>query len=318
MLNPEPSAAIELPTAVSVTGAAGRLAGRIHETPVMTSRSLNDMAGCELFFKCENLQRGGSFKIRGAMNAALLAAPDGPLVTHSSGNHGAALALAGRELDREVIVVVPAVTPQFKQDNVRRYGAELRHCGPTLDEREAMVADVLATGGTYVPPYDHANVIAGQGTMALELTRQVEGLDELWLPVGGGGMASGCALGAPAGCRVMGAEPELADDAYESLATHTRVPARPPVTVADGLRGALGELTFAVLDRYGLAIERVSEAEIVAAQALLLGCLKQVVEPSGAVAFAALLRRQRREPRTARVGVIVSGGNVDLLAADSG
>jgi len=300
---------------IDVAGAAQRLAGRIHATPLMTSRTLDALSGCRLYFKCENLQRGGSFKIRGALNAALQTAGVAPLVTHSSGNHGAALALAGQELNRAVTVVVPRAAPAIKIANIERFGARIVLCGPTIEDREAAVEKLLSAGGIYIPPYNHQQVIAGQGTLALELVRQQPDIEELWLPVGGGGMASGCVAAVGDRVRVMGAEPLLADDAYESLRTGRLLGARAPQTIADGLRGALGQITFAILRDYNLAIQRVDEEEIVAAQRLLMECLKLVVEPSGAVAFAALLAQRKAKPPTdveRRVGVVISGGNVDL------
>lgn len=328
-----------------IESAVARVSERVHRTPVMTSRVLDALAGCKLFFKCENLQRSGSFKIRGAMNAALQTPRDAALVTQSSGNHGAALALAGRELNRAVTVVVPAASPAIKIANIERYGARVVLCGPTIMDREAAVATVLEQGGVYIPPYNHPHVISGQGTLAHELLQQTGELDELWVPVGGGGMASGCVTAVGTRLQVVGAEPELADDAFESLATGKLLGPRPPRTIADGLRGALGEITFEILRDYKLPIQRVSEATIVAAQKLLMDCLKIVVEPSGAVAFAALLIRNSvnansglelpTNPEAARVvsnasralqdtqftmptnaeqrvGIVISGGNLDL------
>ena len=305
-------------SAIDVTGATQRLAGRIHSTPLMTSRTLDALTGCKLYFKCENLQRGGSFKIRGALNAALQTAGVADLVTHSSGNHGAALALAGRELNRPVTVVVPRAAPAIKLANIERYGATIVLCGPTIEDREAAVAKLLSAGGVYIPPYNHQQVIAGQGTLALEVVQQQPDTEELWLPVGGGGMASGCVAAVGERVRVIGGEPLLADDAYESLRTGRLQGARAPRTIADGLRGALGDITFAILRDYDLMIQRVGEEEIVEAQRLLMECLKLVVEPSGAVAFAALLAHCQAQPPTdveRRVGVVISGGNVDLALA---
>lgn len=310
---------MSLPVRADVLAAAQRLAGDVHRTPVLTSTTLDAAAGCALFFKCENMQRTGSFKIRGALNAArtyLADNPDhaGPLVTHSSGNHGAALALAGREAGLPVIVVVPSNAPEAKKDNIARYGARLVLCGPTIQDREAAVAVELAKGGHLVPPYNDNRVIAGQGTLALEVQEQVADLHELWLPVGGGGMASGCVLAIGEQIAIRGAEPSLADDAWESLTTGVLVGPRPPKTIADGLRGALGDITFDVLRNYGLKIERVDEEQIVAAQRLLMACLKVVVEPSGAVPFAALLAAQRRGDIAShqRIALVISGGNMDL------
>jgi len=273
-----------LPCRADVLQARDRLSGDVHTTPVLTSRTLDQRVGCELYFKCENFQRSGSFKIRGALNAARVFSaaadsnPTGPLVTHSSGNHGAALALAGRESGLDVVVVVPENAPQAKKDNIARYGARLVFCGPTISDREASVATELSKGGHLVPPYNDSRVIAGQGTLGLEVATQVPGLNQLWVPVGGGGMASGCVLALGQEVTVIGAEPLLADDAYESLTTGVLVGPRPPATVADGLRGALGDITFALLRDYELDIERVTEEQIIAAQRLLMECLKVVVD----------------------------------------
>ena len=306
-----------LPTAQDVLDARDRLGEDVHRTPVLSSRTLDDMVGAKLFFKCENLQRTGSFKIRGALNAArAFVASTGqrstnePLVTHSSGNHGAALALAGREVGRHVIVVVPQNAPEAKKANIARYGAKLVFCGPTIADREAALEGVLRNGGHVVPPYNDKRVIGGQGTLALEFAEQVAGLDELWVPVGGGGMASGSVLAVGHKLQVRGVEPELADDAWESLDTGLLVGPRPPITIADGLRGSLGELTFGVLKNYPLSIDRVSEAQISEAQRLLMMCLKLVVEPSGAVPFAALLGKKTTPGK--RLGLVISGGNLDL------
>lgn len=278
------------------------------------------MVGASLFFKCENLQRTGSFKIRGALNAARTfvenlesdnnKATDEALVTHSSGNHGAALALAGREVGRRVIVVVPEGAPEAKKANIARYGAEIVLCGPTIADREAALAKVARGGGHIVPPYNDPRVIGGQGTLALEFVEQVPELDELWVPVGGGGMASGSVLAVGEKIQVRGVEPELADDAWESLETGVLVGPRPPTTIADGLRGSLGDITFALLKNYQLPISRVSEAQISEAQRLLMMCLKLVVEPSGAVPFAALLQKKTTPGK--RLGLVISGGNLDL------
>ena len=311
-----------LPTGDDVALAAHRIADRIHRTPVLTSSALDEVAGRALFFKCENMQRTGSFKIRGALNTALQVAEDADvsgltLVTHSSGNHGAALALAGRIVGIEVVVVVPENAPAAKKANIARYGARLIECGPTLADREGAVQELIEQGGHYVSPYNDNRVIAGQGTLALEVLEQTDDLQELWVPVGGGGMASGCVLGAGREVRVRGAEPELADDAFHSLATGVLQGPRPPATIADGLRGALGDITFPVLQGYSLAITRVSEAEIVQAQRLLMNCLKVVVEPSGAVGLAAVLKLAGNSDLGERVGIVISGGNLDLRLSDA-
>lgn len=301
------------PGRADVTAAAARIAPYIHRTPVLHSRSIDALAGCRVVFKCENFQRSGSFKLRGALaalSADLTRAQRSGAVTHSSGNHGAALALAGRLLGVTVTVVMPATASAFKRRAVERYGARLVDCGPTLEERETALAAVQAGGeALFVPPYDHPHIVAGQGTATQELLEQAPDIDTIWVPVGGGGLASGAVLAAgQSGVRVRAGEPELADDAWRGLACGVRQPAPPPRTVADGLRTALGELNFAILHDYALAVTRVSEQAIEDAQRLMWNCLKIVAEPSSAVALAALLEAGGDGP----AGVIVSGGNVDL------
>lgn len=302
-----------VPDLAAVRAAAQRIAPYVHRTPVLRSRSIDALVGAPVHFKCENLQRSGSFKLRGALAAltALLAeAQSRGAVTHSSGNHGAALALAGRLLDVSVTVVMPLTGSDFKRRAVRRYGARVVDCGPTLDEREAALAAFQSRhGALFVPPYDHPEIIAGQGSAALELLEQVPDAGSVWVPVGGGGLASGTVLAAaPAGIQVRGAEPELADDAYRGLAAGVRQPAPPPRSVADGLRTALGALNFRILHAYGLPVSLVGEQAIVDAQRLIWNCLKVVAEPSSAVPLAALLAERASRP----TAVVLSGGNVDL------
>jgi len=301
------------PDVAAVVAAAGRIAPYVQRTPVLTSASVDALAGAPVHFKCEPFQRSGSFKLRGALSAVtadLDAARRLGVVTHSSGNHGAALALAGQLLEVAVTVVVPAGASAFKRAAVVRYGARLVDCGPTLADREAALAEVRAeSGALFVPPYDHADVIAGQGTATLELLQAVPEIGSIWVPVGGGGLAAGAVLvGADAGVAVCAGEPALADDAYRSLASGARQPAPPPRTVADGLRTALGELNFEILRDYGLSVIRVAEQEILDAQRIVWNRLKVVAEPSAAVPLAALLKHGTDAP----AGVILSGGNVDL------
>ena len=301
-----------------VKQASQRIAGYIHRTPILTSSTLNDLVGVELHFKCENFQRSGAFKMRGATNALLQLSQKQRktgAVTHSSGNHGAALALAGSLSDVPIWVVVPENAPSFKRRAIERYGATLVNCGPTLEDREATAQQVGAeTGAVFVSPYNDERVVAGQGTAALEFIETVPDLDEVWVPIGGGGLASGCVVALQgSGVRVCGAEPELADDAYRSLASKTLQPALEPTTIADGLRAALGTITFGILNAYGLEIRLVSEVAIVAAQKLVYECLKIVVEPSSAVPLAALLGRKHRHAEgVSRVGVILTGGNLEF------
>ncbi len=309
---------IRRPCLSDVLAARERLDGRVHQTPVYTSRSLDALVGCSIVFKCENLQRSGSFKARGALNTLLQLDADElrlGVATHSSGNHGAALAMAAQDLGIAATIVVPANAPATKRSAIAAYGAQIVECGPTLAEREAALAEVVvATGAIFVAPYNDSRVIAGQGTTALELIESHPAVEQIWVPVGGGGLASGCVLVAQnTGVRVVASEPELADDAFRSLASGELQPALPPRTIADGLRTALGPLNFEILRDYALTIHRVSEAEICAAQKLLMQRLKLVVEPSAAVPFAGLLNVSRLQQLDARcVGVILTGGNTQL------
>lgn len=306
------------PTIGAIQEAAERIRPYVHRTPVMTCATLDRMAGARLFFKCENLQKVGAFKARGASNA-VFALPEEEaacgVATHSSGNHAAALALAARRRGIPAYVVMPVNAPEVKKRAVAGYGAEIIFCEPTLAAREAGLAEVVVhTGAAVVHPYDNAYVIAGQGTAAMELLEDVPDLDAVIAPVGGGGLMSGTAIAAHAmrpGIRVFGAEPALADDARRSLAAGRIIPSTYPPTVADGLRTSLGELTFPILARCLEAILTADEAAIIAATREIWEKMKLVVEPSGAVPLAALLSGQA-DLRGKRIGLIVSGGNVDL------
>lgn len=306
-----------LPDRAAVEAAARRLAGRVLETPVIHRESFNRWLGCDVFFKCETFQRTGSFKFRGATHAISRLGDEARgagVTTHSSGNHGAALALAAREAGLPARIVVPRGANPLKRSAIEAYGGQIVDCGETLAEREAALMRVRdETGAVYVPPYDHPHIVAGQGTAALELAAVTPGLDEVWVPVGGGGLAGGTLIalaGEPT--TVIGVEPELADDAFRSLEKGEIQPQRPPRTVADGLRTALGALPFALFRQHGLVIRTVSEAAILAAQRLLWLRLKLVVEPSGAVPLAGLMQAVAAEPdryARMRVGIILSGGN---------
>jgi threonine dehydratase len=301
-----------------VEAAAQRIAGSVHRTPIITSRALDALAGRRLYFKCENLQRAGAFKARGAMNAVALIKSQGnaPVVaTHSSGNHGTALALAAREGGLKAIVVMPENSAAPKIAAVARLGGEIVLCKPGRVAREAALAEILKLrGGEAVHPYDDRRVIAGQGTAAREFLAEQTDLDALIVPVGGGGLLAGTLVAARATNRdlaVFAAEPAQADDAARSLSGGERVLLDAPETVADGLRASLGVLNFELIRRYCRAIVTVSEEEIIAAMRLFLECTKLLIEPSSAVPLAALLAG--RLPATyQRVGVIITGGNVDL------
>ncbi len=299
-----------------VDAAAARIAGHVHRTPVLTSASLDAACGAEVFLKCENLQRVGAFKIRGATNAVLSlddATAAGGVAAHSSGNHGQALALAARERGVPAHVVMPSTAPAVKRAAVAGYGATIVDCGPSLAARQAAVAEVLtATGATEIHPYDDDRVIAGQGTACLELLQEVEDLDVVVAPVGGGGLISGTALavaGHSPSTVVVGAEPAGADDAHRSLTSGTLVPCTSPETIADGLRASLSDRTFAVIRASVTEIVTVEESAIISAMRFMWERTKLVVEPSAAVAVGALLGGG---VPGGRVGVILSGGNADI------
>jgi threonine dehydratase len=310
----------ELPSPAQVRDAAARIAPHAVVTPVLRSAALNALAGAELHFKCENLQRGGAFKFRGACNAVWSLA-DGEaargVVTHSSGNHGNALALAAATRGIQAHVVVPEGAVQAKLDAIVRAGGTLHRCAPNQAAREAMCAEVQArTGATLVHPYADLRVMAGQGTIALELLRQAPELDALITPVGGGGLAAGVAIAAHAlrpELALFAAEPAGADDAARSLEAGRRVTEVVPETVCDGLRALVGERNLDALRTHRVDVVTVSDAETVAAMRLLWSELKQVVEVSSATVLAAILKQPRRFAGR-RVGVVLTGGNVDLDA----
>ena len=296
-----------------VRAAAGRIAGLAHRTPVLTSAALDELAGARVLLKAENLQRTGSFKFRGACNAVASlgeAQRERGVATVSSGNHAQALALAARLHGVRAVILMPDDAPAGKLAATRGHGAEVVRFDRYGADREALLAELVAERGLVpIHPYDDERVMAGQGTVALELLEDAGGLDLLLVPVGGGGLVSGCATAA-AGVRVVGVEPEAGDDARRSLAAGERVRIEVPRTIADGQQLPVpGELTFPVMRERVAAIEVASDAEIVAAMRLLFERVKTVAEPSGACALAALLAG-RVDARGLRVGVVVSGGNV--------
>jgi len=310
--------ALALPDLAAIRAAAERIAGHVQRTPVFVCHSIDAEVGAQLAFKAENLQRTGAFKARGASNAVFsLSDPEAQrgVVTHSSGNHGAALAYAAARRGIAAFVVMPENAPKVKQDNVRRYGATIRLCAPTPAAREAGCAQVQReTGATLIHPFDNPWVIAGQGTAALELLEQMPELDLVIAPVGGGGLLSGTAIAvrssAPA-VRVYGAEPANADDAARSFRSGRVEPLPATTTLADGLRTTLSPRTLGAIRAGVAAIGVASEAAIVTAMRMIWERAKLVVEPSAAVPLACLLERTL-EVRDARVGIILSGGNVDL------
>jgi threonine dehydratase len=295
-----------------------RIAGKVGVTPVLTSTTLDAQAGARLYFKCENFQKCGAFKARGATNAVFALSESQArrgVATHSSGNHAAALAHAARLRGVPAYIVMPENTVQTKRAAVHRYGGEITYCESTLAAREHAARQLIAaTGAILVHPYDDLAVMAGQATVAVELLTQVPDLDLILAPVGGGGLLSGTAVAAktlkPA-IRVIGVEPAGADDAARSFRAGRILPSLTPETIADGLRGALGERPFAEIRRRVDDITTVSDEAIVSAMRQLWEVMKIIVEPSGAVPYAALLA-DRPELRGLRIGLILSGGNLDL------
>ena len=299
-----------------VRAAATRIGPFVHRTPVLTSKTLDRWLGTSAYLKGEHVQRIGAFKYRGATNAVQslsdTEARNG-VAAHSSGNHAAALALAAATRGIPAYVVMPESVRAVKKAAVLAYGAAITYCENTPESRADTLAEVVArTGAVEVHPFDNDAVIAGAGTAALELVSEVSGLDFVVAPVGGGGLLSGTALathGLQPGVTVLGAEPDLADDAARSLTTGVRQPSLPPTTIADGLLTGLSDRTFAIIRDHVKEIVTVSEAEILEAMQIVWQYTKQVIEPSAAVAIAAV---RRRSLEGARVGIIVSGGNVDL------
>lgn len=306
------------PTISDVREAADRIQPYVHCTSVLTCSTLNEMCDAELFFKCENFQKVGAFKIRGATNAVFSLSEEEAakgVATHSSGNHGAALALAARWRGIKAYVVMPGNAPRVKKDAVANYGAEIIFCKPTVKDREKRLAELLErTGAALVHPYNDHRVISGQGTAALELCQEIPELDMVMAPVGGGGLLSGTAITVNAlspKTLVIAAEPERADDAHRSFHAGKIIPIDNPDTIADGLRTSLGDLTFPIIKRYVQDIITVSEAEIVSAMRTIWERMKIIVEPSASVPLGAILTK-RPEFSGKRIGVILSGGNVDL------
>ncbi|NJP11748.1 MAG: threo-3-hydroxy-L-aspartate ammonia-lyase [Leptolyngbyaceae cyanobacterium RU_5_1] len=309
-------------TYADIEAAADRLNGQSRQTPVITSSTVNQQVGSQVFFKCENFQRTGSFKFRGAYNALVQLSPEQKqqgVLTYSSGNHAQAIALAGRLLNIPATIVMPEDAPAVKQAATRGYGAEV-----LLYDRQAMTREELGLtlaeerGLTLIHPYDYPHVIAGQGTVAKELIEEVGELDVLLVCCGGGGLLSGCAIAADAlspNCKVIGVEPKRADDATRSFHSRTLQTVHNPDTIADGARTpSLGKLTFPLVLHYVSDMVTVSESAILRTMFFLWERLKIVVEPTGALAAAALLEGIISVPN-ARIGVVVTGGNVDLKQA---
>ena len=307
-----------IPTFADLLIANERIKPYIHRTPVLTSSYINDLVGAELFFKCENFQKAGAFKARGASNAVFGLSDDQAakgVATHSSGNHGTCLAYAAGRRGIACTVVMPRTAPQAKKDAVKGYGGVVVECEPSTTSREAVFAGVVAkSGAEFVHPYNDPRVIAGQGTCSKELIEQVAGLDAVVAPVGGGGMVSGTCLSlsnlAPK-IKIYAAEPKQADDAYRSFKAGHIIADDAPNTVADGLKVPLKELTWHFVSKHVADIFTTSEQEIIDAMLLMWKRMKIVVEPSSAVPLAAILKNKKHFAGQ-RIGVIVTGGNVDL------
>lgn len=304
-------------TKFDIEAAHERIRPYVHRTPVLTSSSLNELTGAELYFKCENFQKIGAFKARGAFNFALQLSENelkNGLCTHSSGNHAQAVALVAKSLETDAFIVMPENAPRVKIDAVREYGAEITFCKPTLEEREKNLERILKqTNATFIPPYDHEWIIQGQATAAKELLEEVEGINTLIAPIGGGGLLAGTALSGLhfSSVEVLGSEPEGADDAFRSLKSGSLIPSTDPNTIADGLLTSVGQTNFPIIRQHVKAIELVSDQEIVQAMRLIWERMKIIIEPSCSLPMAVVIKHKARFVGK-RIGIILSGGNVDL------
>ncbi len=309
---------VRIPSLEDIKQVVKRIRPYVHNTPVLESRTLNQYVGAKVFMKCENFQRMGAFKMRGATNAILQLTDDERakgVVTHSSGNFAQALSLAAQTLDTKAYIVMPDSAAGVKIDAVKGYGAEIILCAPTLEQREKISRNIQEkTGATFIHPSNDMNVILGQGTAAVELIKEVKYLDVIMTPIGGGGLVAGTALAVHhllPEAETLGSEPFGADDAYLSLKTGKIQPSIKPNTIADGLKTQLGDQNFPIIRKYVSKIIRVEESEIVDAMRYIWERMKIIIEPSSAVAVAALFRN-KEEFKNRSVGIIISGGNVDL------
>lgn len=306
------------PNLDDIIAAFERIRGFIHKTPVLTSKTFDRMTGSQLYFKCENFQKAGAFKFRGATNAVFSlsdAEAKAGVLTHSSGNHAGALSLVASIRKIPVFIVIPKKAPAVKKDAIRGYGGKIFECEPTLESREKTGEQIeKKTGAKLIHPYNNYKIIAGAGTAALELLREIKNLEIILVPVGGGGLLSGTAIAATESknkIKVYGCEPQNANDAHLSFAAGEIIPVSNPDTVADGLRTSLGDKTFPIISNLVDDIFLVSEQEIVSAMKLMWERMKIIVEPSAVVPFAVVLQN-RKELRNKKIGIILSGGNVDL------
>lgn len=307
-----------IPSLADIKKAADRIKPYAHKTPILTCSSLDKLAGATIYFKCENFQKVGAFKFRGAVNAVMSLSDEevsSGVVTHSSGNHAQALALAAKYRKIRATIVMPENAPKVKVNAVREYGAEILFCEPTLKARESTLQQLMAeTGAKLIHPYNDLRIIAGQATCALELLEQIEKLDVIIAPIGGGGLLSGTATTvhylAPH-IKVIGAEPEKADDAFRSFKSGKLIPSENPETIADGLLTSLGSFTFPIILNHVADIVTVTEANIIRAMRLIWERMKIIIEPSAAVPFGCILQYPDKF-RGFKIGIILTGGNVDL------
>ncbi len=309
---------IPFPTRQEIKEAHVRIKNCIHKTPILTSSSINKILNSSLFFKCENFQRVGAFKMRGASNVVQSLSEEEltkGVATHSSGNHGAAVSLAAKTRNSKAYIVMPRTAPQIKQNAVKGYGAEVILCEPTLKAREDTLKQVVAkTGAYFIHPYNDIVIVTGQATAAKELFEEIGDLDFIIPPVGGGGLASGTGLSTfyfSPNTKVIGAEPKGADDAFRSIRDNKIYPSINPQTIADGLLTQLGEVTFNIIKKHVNEIITVEETSIVKAMRMIWERMKIIVEPSAAVTLAVVLENQKKFENK-KVGLILSGGNVDL------
>lgn len=308
----------DIPTREEIIAAHNRIKGYVHHTQVLTSRSLNELTGADLYFKCENMQRGGAFKARGAFNACLSLTNEElakGVATHSSGNHATALSLAAKSLGTVANIVMPSNSKKIKVNSVKAFGGKITFCEPNLQARESTLQKVIEkTGAVFIPPYDDYRIIQGQATAAKELIEEVSDLSVVIAPVGGGGLLAGTALSThyfSKNATIYAAEPTGADDAYRSLLQGNIVPSVNPKTIADGLLTSLGERNFPIIKQLVDSIITVEESEILHAMRLIWERLKIIVEPSSATVFAAVIKRKDLFSGK-KTGLILSGGNVDL------
>ena len=309
---------INFPSQIDIQNAEKRISGFIHRTPVLTSTLINGIVSSNLFFKCENFQKVGAFKFRGAINTVFSLSKEelkSGVATHSSGNHAAALALAAKMRNAKAYIVMPETAPAIKIKAVKDYGAEIIFCEPTLKARETTLKDVVnRTGATFVHPYNDLRVITGQATAAKELLEDTPNLDFVIAPVGGGGLLSGTSLSVnyfSNGTTVIGAEPKGADDAFRSFNANKIIPSMNPQTIADGLLTSLGDKTFPIIKIYVSEIITVEENSIIEAMRMIWERIKIIIEPSSAVPLASVLENKNKFANK-NIGIILSGGNVDL------